>query len=286
MTAAQKLSSPQENGAASATLDLKLEVDPDLAEVEAESLRITSKGEAAIAPDAVLGQGGRTYHGLSQGAYHLPNDADEQDRLGTGIWAIDFEPLVNGPWNRSKSNPAQVAGIQPFLCSAGRREGRLAVRPQVRLRAPAECRPMLRRYKARHEKALDQMNPDGWIEIMDAEGTMADIDGTMRGTALERFPPLLLESGRKVGRDVHKPANYKKWLREVGFVDVVHKTFQLPGNPWPKDPRMKRIGAYQLQNLTSLIDGLHGLFGATLAELIPEVKRNLQDTNIHFYNPM
>lgn len=54
-------------------------------------------------------------------------------------------------------------------------------------------------------------------------------------------------------------------MREVGFVNVVEKVFEVPFGAWPVDPRMKELGRWAL---LAFDIGLEGLAMATLTRVI------------------
>lgn len=45
-------------------------------------------------------------------------------------------------------------------------------------------------------------------------------------------------------------------LKEAGFVDIVEERLKVPTAPWPKDKRLKLVGAYELQNFLIGIRGM------------------------------
>ncbi|KAI0123299.1 S-adenosyl-L-methionine-dependent methyltransferase [Xylariales sp. AK1849] len=110
-------------------------------EVINAALGRTPGGTSVVDPDSVLDDSGRLYHGYKDGAYFLPNDAAEQDRLdlqhrmfdimldgwlalapmsiaprhvldiatGTGIWAMEFA----GKQPSSSVIGTDLSAIQP-----------------------------------------------------------------------------------------------------------------------------------------------------------------------------
>lgn len=68
--------------------------------------------------------------------------------------------------------------------------------------------------------------------------------------------------------------------------------FKSPGNIWPKDSRLKTIGACQLQSVNAIYNSLGGFIKAmgipqeTADNLLPKLMLEMQDTNIHLWWPM
>jgi hypothetical protein len=60
----------------------------------------------------------------------------------------------------------------------------------------------------------------------------------------------------KYGIEAEPGPKLEDWVKEAGFVNVVCKVFPLPMGTWPKDKRLKEIGAF---NLISVLDNLEGM---------------------------
>jgi hypothetical protein len=66
---------------------------------------------------------------------------------------------------------------------------------------------------------------------------------------------LVLTTGR-LGVPLAACTNYAEWMTDVGFEDVTEKRMKMPSSPWPKDKRMKLIGAFEMHNLLRGISGM------------------------------
>lgn len=80
-------------------------------------------------------------------------------------------------------------------------------------------------------KSFDSIKPGGWIELMDPVFQTLCDDNTLQGTHLLRLNRIMIEAGLAIGRDLQKPLNYKQWLIDAGFVDVVEEVGPGPGKP-------------------------------------------------------
>ena len=93
-------------------------------------------------------------------------------------------------------------------------------------------------------------------------------------------------------RPIMIAAKLARWMREAGFVDVVEHINKVPMNKWPKDPRMKQLGAWNEANW------LGGLAGFTYAPFGPgglgwskteievflvDVRKSIRNRRIHAY---
>jgi hypothetical protein len=136
------------------------------------------------------------------------------------------------------------------------------------------------------------LEPGGYHEIQDLclptecdDGTMA-VDG-----ALHKWQLGLVEASKKLGRPLGNAREYKGFLEKAGFINVVEKKFKWPSNTWPKDPKYKTLGMWQLANAEN------GLEAWTLAlytralgwskeqvlTLCANVRKDIRNPKIHAY---
>lgn len=58
-----------------------------------------------------------------------------------------------------------------------------------------------------------------------------------------------MDIGEAIGADADVPRRYKRYMLEQGFEDVEEIVFKVPTSEWPKDKRLKKIGALERLNL-------------------------------------
>lgn len=63
------------------------------------------------------------------------------------------------------------------------------------------------------------------------------------------FSEKLREALRKMGRPPPELGSMKKQLEKAGFEDVQTMSVKEPCGPWPKDLRLKKVGAMTLLNV-------------------------------------
>lgn len=78
----------------------------------------------------------------------------------------------------------------------------------------------------------------------------------MEGTHLQFWMQSICEAGEALGRSWTNSRNYKKWMEEIGFVDVQERKFFWPLNPWPKAKKDKLVASWMHEDLMTGLNGL------------------------------
>ncbi|CAH0014516.1 unnamed protein product [Clonostachys rhizophaga] len=233
---------------------------------------------------------GRTYHNYNPGSYIYPNDEREQDRLdlvhhictlrldgrlflapiesdkrsldvldigtGTGIWAIDFGDEYPG----ASVFGVDLSPIQPVF-----------VPPNVRFHVDdveqdwkgsnydfIHCRYMagsIADWPALVGRIYSHLKPGGWAELQETINTLYSEDDSLKAdNALVRLMDNLKMAHAKIGRILDPAPSFKIWLERAGFHHVKVQKFKLPVGMWPKDERLKDIGACMAQNFVDGVD--------------------------------
>ncbi|KXX75653.1 Malonyl-[acyl-carrier protein] O-methyltransferase 1 [Madurella mycetomatis] len=234
---------------------------------------------------------GRRYHSYRAGTYNFPNDEPEQDRLdmvhhvyyrclndrlylapinpdnglrildvgtGTGLWAIQMGDEHPGA--------AEIVGndlspIQPEWCP-----------PNVRFIVDdveldwAETQPydyIHCRYMAGSIKdwprlvgqMYENLKPGGWVEFQESANQLYSQDGTVtKDNPIVRMMDGLMEACDRIGRTLDPAPSMEGWVRDAGFVNVKVERFKMPVGTWPKDPKLKEIGAFLGLNFTEGVE--------------------------------
>ena len=80
-------------------------------------------------------------------------------------------------------------------------------------------------------------------------------------------------------------------MEKAGFVDVVESIFKIPTNPWPKDKRLKMIGAFELANASEgleafMMRGYTTVLGGDRKDmevLLARTRQEMKNRNMHSY---
>ncbi|KAL0943293.1 methyltransferase domain-containing protein [Colletotrichum truncatum] len=267
---------------------------------------------------------GRTYHKYKEGKYLLPNDEQEQGRLdlqhaialrildgrlglapvdkphrvldvgtGTGIWAIEFaernpESEVLGS-DLSPIQPEYVPSNCHFEIDDAEDEWMYGQKFDY-IHGRYMCTSIFD-FPKLFSQSYDSLNPGGWIEFQETVIDFKGVDGSLEGTALQRWNRLLLEGVRRAGRNALSPFSFATQMTEAGFQNVQEKKFAVPSTPWARGRNQKILGAMQM---TNNLEGVQGItmkifthvLGWTREEaelLLVDVRRDMADRNIHAY---
>ncbi|PMD22736.1 S-adenosyl-L-methionine-dependent methyltransferase [Hyaloscypha hepaticicola] len=274
-------------------------------------------------------ENGRTYNAYGDRTYWLPNDEDEKSRLdlqhhlfqltlggklftapidpkktlrvldvgtGTGIWAIDYAD----EHPQAEVLGVDVSPIQPSF-----------VPPNVRFEVDDAEKPWsyakefdfifsrmmtgsFGNWRAYIQECFDHTNPGGYLEVEDILSPPQCQDDTLKGTALEKWGNLFLESSIKLGVPLDSALSIKKNMEEAGYVDVVQVIYEWPMNKWPADKNMKTIGLWSHEATTAtLSDMTTALFGRGLGwtpeeveVFLVDVRKDMKNPRIHAYWPI
>lgn len=149
------------------------------------------------------------------------------------------------------------------------------------------------------------IKPGGYLECLEYDFNAQCDDGTMpppnpdghSAYAWHDFVDYHKRSNSALDppRPVMIAKKFARWMREIGFVDVVEHIKKVPMNKWPKDPHMKQIGAWNEANWLAGVAGFtYGPFGpgglgwskSEIEVFLVEVRKAIQNRHIHAYMNM
>ncbi|KAF4958164.1 hypothetical protein FSARC_11081 [Fusarium sarcochroum] len=255
-------------------------------------------------------ENGRRYHAFREGTYPMPNDEDEQERMdlahhlyslllegklhlapinptpqrvldlgtGTGIWAIDFaENPPNCTFEVDDYEDEWLYRTGFDFIHARELEGCIADRDLLL------------------QRAFQHILPNGYIEIQGVNAYLESDDGTIeKAPNAQTWMKCLREACTKFGKPADVAAEWKARMSKAGFVDVQQQVFKLPIGAWPRDPRLKELGKYQVIQELKLVDSYtpklfeHALGWSPqdIQVLMAQVKQEMKDPAVHLYLPV
>ncbi|KAH6628145.1 S-adenosyl-L-methionine-dependent methyltransferase [Chaetomium tenue] len=260
-------------------------------------------------------ENGRRYHAFRAGAYYMPNDDLEQDRLdlshalmtkaiGDKLFLAPIDPeklqrvldIGTGTGISAQILGNDLSAIQPPW-----------VPPNVKFEIddiecpwvyemPFDfifCRYMtgsILDWPKLVGRVHENLNPGGWAEFEDFDLQYYSEDGSLKeGSNTLTWINTFLEATRKMGREACPGPKLEGWVRDAGFTNVKHERFRLPIGSWPKDPHLKQVGLY---NISQIMTGLEAfslrifcdVLGWKKEEvfvLLAAVRNELKDSKLH-----
>jgi hypothetical protein len=109
-------------------------------------------------------------------------------------------------------------------------------------------------------------------------------------SALYKWGELLIAGGAKSGRAWTNVQHYKRFMEDIGFEDVVEKSFYWPLSPWAKGSYYKNISVLVQENALVGIEAMSlkviGSLGWSAEEiqvLLADVRNDIKNTSIHCF---
>ncbi|EXJ74372.1 uncharacterized protein A1O5_02668 [Cladophialophora psammophila CBS 110553] len=142
------------------------------------------------------------------------------------------------------------------------------------------------------KQAFDHLRPGAYMEVGGTYPTPTSDDDTLPATShLKEVERLFFEMAEAMGTPLNAPTLWREKMERAGFVDVTETIYKVPQGIWPKDARLKIIGAYENFSLRNGLDayllrGYTTMLGGNpdqLQNLIAETKRELQNPKMHSY---
>ncbi|BCS27064.1 class I SAM-dependent methyltransferase [Aspergillus puulaauensis] len=246
-------------------------------------------------------QYGRRYHSYKEGSYKFPNDEREQDRLdmihhiiklvlndrlflapiengpirvldigtGTGLWAIEFADQFQSAHQviGNDLSPIQPSWVPPNVAfEVDDVEAEWPQRPPFDFIHSRYMCGSIVDWPRLAQQAYDQLKPGGWVEFQEYNLVNYSEDGSIKeGNNVQRLHELLREACDKINRPITIGADLERIVKETGFVNGKHQVFQVPLGTWPRERRMKDIGAL---NMYQMLDGLEAFTTATFTAIL------------------
>lgn len=144
-------------------------------------------------------------------------------------------------------------------------------------------------------QAYSRLKPGAYFELGASVPMFTSDDGTLPpGTAYVEMAQLYFEMSERIGASGKEPLKWKQYMEEAGFVNVVEKVLKIPTNPWPKYPRLKKVGAFELSHFR---DTISNIFSRGYTEilggdptyfqvLLAKARQEVLNRDMHSYVPL
>ncbi|KAJ0297736.1 hypothetical protein Brms1b_013531, partial [Colletotrichum noveboracense] len=142
------------------------------------------------------------------------------------------------------------------------------------------------------QKAYDNLEPGGYLEMHDNTLPLKCDDGTMADEYKPlKWTKLIIEATDKAGRSATVPRRFEQLIKDAGFVDVELRRAKWPINGWPKNEKLKEMGTWVQASAMSGIEAVSlGLFTNVLGwsteetmVFCAEVRNEFNKKSVHAY---
>lgn len=214
---------------------------------------------------------------------------------GTGIWALDVADM----YPSAHVIGVDIAPIQPKWVASNCQfeiddvEETWTFRENsfdfIHFRDPLV---VIRNWPRLMEQCYSHTKPGGWCELACIYPVPMCDDGTMPpDSGFKLICDKLIEASYFFGAPLDSPIHFTEYLRNAGFVNVSEHIFKVPSSPWPKDKRLKQIGALERANVVAgaTAFGLRAfekVFGWTKEQTelaMVNFRRDVQNRHYHQY---
>ncbi|KAK2786934.1 hypothetical protein FQN53_005880 [Emmonsiellopsis sp. PD_33] len=241
---------------------------------------------------------------LGDRLYLAPIGKDPQRILdlgtGTGLWAIDMGDLFpSATVIGNDLSPIQPGFVPPNVKFEVDDIEEDFAHPQPfdyihsrYLAGAIKDWPRLIRQTFQLSISKKSLKPGGWTECYDADYNIVSDDGSLKeDSPLARNIRDTLNAAESVGRTASPGLGLKGWFQDAGYVNITERKFIIPHNNWPKDRRLKELGAW---NLLQSEEGMEAWSMALLTREggqtqeqvqrdLVEVRKDFRNTSIHAY---
>ena len=150
----------------------------------------------------------------------------------------------------------------------------------------------IRDWPALIAQAYDHLRPGGYFELSVTVAEINSDDGTIPpDSQYAKLGTYFFKIHEAMGLDGYASNHWKQQLLDRGFDDVHEQVFKIPMNRWPKDKRLKTIGALEVQNFFTYAQagyergavGLLGMDPNELQVMLMQTRKEILDRNMHSY---
>ncbi|KAF3480994.1 uncharacterized protein GIQ15_06341 [Arthroderma uncinatum] len=223
---------------------------------------------------------------------------------GSGIWPIEAASVFpNARIIGTDLSPVQPTAVPPnvdFLIDDAREEDWLWNDNHFDFIRAAHLTGSLPSFEDLARKAFRYTKPGGYLECHEVDPRLGCDDGSLPMGKRDGFSEYALHDWLNLsihsGLASDPPRQFRiahqlaQCMRAVGFVDIKEHIFKVPMNTWPRDERMKVIGAWNERNWLDALSGwsykpFFGMGWSTeeIEVFLVNVRKSIQDRSVHAY---
>lgn len=107
------------------------------------------------------------------------------------------------------------------------------------------------------QQTFEHVKPGGYAEIAGSYPEIGCDDNRLPlNSAYQETRHIWFAIGDALGVACRAPAEWSTLMEGAGFVDIQERIYKIPCNPLPKDPRLKKVGAFELVQYRDHVSGI------------------------------
>ncbi|KAF0329586.1 methyltransferase domain-containing protein [Colletotrichum asianum] len=289
-----------------ALLEVDDAVDNDSSSIDEQITTYTRSLSSSIVDYPV--DYGRRYHAFRRGAYVLPNDDLEMERLevthamavkaignrlylaplekdrvqrildigtGIGIWAIEMADV----FPNAEIIGNDLSAIQPGWVPSNVKfeiddvESSWAGVEKYDYIFVRHMLVSIADWPKLVRNVFKYLNPGGWAEFQDLNSEYYSDDGTYTEEHITRkWNKQFVDACESMGRTGCPGLKLEDWVKDAGFQNVKHYKFKCPIGPWAKDSQHREVG---MLNLIQTLDGLEAFSLKLFCDVVGQTKEEV-----------
>lgn len=144
-------------------------------------------------------------------------------------------------------------------------------------------------------QARSRLRPGGYLQLCGSYPAFSSDDGTLPAdSAYVELGNIFFDMSERIGASGREVTKWKRYLEDAGYEDVREHIFKIPSNPWPRDPRLKKIGAFELDHFRDNIKnvfarGYEQILGgdpAYFQVLLARARHEVTNRSMHSWVPL
>ncbi|KAF5020048.1 hypothetical protein F66182_7929 [Fusarium sp. NRRL 66182] len=217
---------------------------------------------------------------------------------GSGIWAIDMaEQHPSATVIGVDTTPVQPSAVPPNLVFEidDVEDDWLWAEGTFDLIHGRELMMAIHDWPRLVNQAFAHLKPGAYLQLSGSVPDIKSDDGTLPpNSAFAHIGKLYFDMSERVGCSGWEPTRWRRHLENAGFEDIVERVLKVPMNPWPKDKRLKEIGAFELSHFRDTVSsvfsrGYEQILGGDpvdLQVLLAKAQREVLNPNMHSWLPL
>ncbi|KAI9729694.1 MAG: hypothetical protein M1834_006644 [Cirrosporium novae-zelandiae] len=238
---------------------------------------------------------------LNGGAHFRAQISNDAHRIldigtGTGIWAIDVaDEYPSAEVTGTDLSPIQPSWVPPnchFIVDDVESPWAWTESTPFDYIHGRNLAGSIKDWEELLKTCMRHLGSGGWAEFQEIEFNICSDDDTAKeAKQLQEWRKLTIAASEKFGRSMNVAGDLKKSFTDAGFENIKDDVFKLPIGPWPKNKKLKELGAFGRQNTIDIVEPaalalltrVSGWSNEEAQVFFASVRQEIKDPKLHLY---